>query len=259
MSPGNAIPLVSHVLALETWLLLQSFHLKWKCTDNDTRKALPPRPGSSDRPISSGQRSKEGSPSRPGSAHNTLSTLSTIGETAPERVPSLPRKKRRSSLSDLEPLKSPPPSYVASPSMLRSPTPKLPENTLQRARNTLRAPSPKKPARLPLPMEKEKTPEPSPKFTLQSRKENSPMPPRTTLTERAVNRKSSEVVITSLSPQKKNNNQSAITSPRPKLQERTLPKPNTSPRKNTGISPQKTRVQNSEKVGASMNSLFFSI
>ena len=131
--------------------------------------------------------------------------------------------------------------------MLRSPTPKLPENTLQRARNTLRTPSPKKPARLPLPMEKEKTPEAPPKFALRSRKENSPMSIRSTLTERAVNRKSSEVVITSLSPQKKKEIPSLISSPRPKLQERPLPKPNMSPKKNTTISPQKTRIANREK------------
>ena len=95
--------------------------LRSRSTDTDTRMLPPLRPVSRDRPISS--TSHEEARSRPGSSHLNISTLSTIGEGTPTKPTYLTKKKRRSSLSDLKPLKDTVTvSPWSSPSQLRKPS-----------------------------------------------------------------------------------------------------------------------------------------
>ncbi|MCJ1311956.1 hypothetical protein MMC25_005630 [Agyrium rufum] len=255
--------------------LSKSFLARSRSTDIDLRSGLSPRPSSSDRPLSSSSSqafTREGSPQRPGSAHNALSTLTTIGEIVPDRTIQTPRKKRRSSLSDLEPLRSPPPVYRGTAAEMRG-LPR-PASTLtqsgQQAKSSLRPPSPVKLTRISIQPEKEngtaqakleelpmsnlpQTSSPSKLSTFpiphslstRNHKENTPpVMSRPTLTERAVNRKSDEVLITDHNPQKrKETQQQNVTSSslrQPKPHERQSISSNIpSPKKSTTPSPQK--------------------
>lgn len=74
-----------------------------KSTDIDTRLQSLLRPGSRDRPFLPTFFSSDHDLYRPGSAHSNAPTLSSIGEDRVEK-PVSPKKKRRSSLSDLRPM-----------------------------------------------------------------------------------------------------------------------------------------------------------
>ena len=79
-----------------------------RSTDTDVRMLPPSRPVSRDRPPTSGSNISDSSHSRPASSHLNMSGLSSIGEDTPSKASFLPpKKKRRSSLSDLQNLKSP--------------------------------------------------------------------------------------------------------------------------------------------------------
>jgi len=216
--------------------LSKSFLSRSRSTDTDNRKQIPSRPVSQD---SLKAPTLEESRSRPGSGHNTLSNLTTIGEANAEPYTPAPRRKRRSSLSDLIALQSSGVTSFHSPSPLRN----LPEDSIkpfQAARANQRTPSPTKSGI------------PSPSTGSPNRKENSPLWSRSTLTERAVNRKTDEVVITSLSPKKRDSGQSGIPAPKHGLHERTNSSnpPNLSPTKSPTKSPQKLRIQSPQKVGS---------
>jgi len=216
--------------------LSKSFLSRSRSTDTDNRKQIPSRPVSQD---SLKAPTLEESRSRPGSGHNTLSNLTTIGEANAEPYTPAPRRKRRSSLSDLIALQSSGVTSFHSPSPLRN----LPEDSIkpfQAARANQRTPSPTKSGI------------PSPSTGSPNRKENSPLWSRSTLTERAVNRKTDEVVITSLSPKKRDSGQSGIPAPKHGLHERTISSnpPNLSPTKSPTKSPQKLRIQSPQKVGS---------
>ncbi|KAL9103913.1 MAG: hypothetical protein Q9163_001106 [Psora crenata] len=79
-----------------------------RSTDTDTRTVAPSRHLSRDRPPTSGSSNSDGSYSRPGSSHLNTSGLSSIGEDTTSKTTHLPpKKKRRSSLSDLQSLRAP--------------------------------------------------------------------------------------------------------------------------------------------------------
>ena len=228
--------------------LSKAFLSRSRSTDNDNRRALPSRPTSQDRP-NLPLLSPEESRSRPGSGHNTLSNLTTIGEAGSETFQPSLKKKRRSSLSDLVSFQSSGITTFNPPGHLRQIKP--PEDSVkpfQTARAALRTPSPTK-TKIP------GSPNGSPsRFGSPNRKEDSPLVPRNTLTERAVNRKSDEVVIDSFSRKKRDNIQSGIPALKRGLHERadtakspSLSNPSLSPTKITKP-PQKLRIQSPQKV-----------
>jgi hypothetical protein len=223
--------------------LSKSFLSRSRSTDSDNRKPHS-RPVSQDGPKTPNY-SLEESRSRPGSAHNTLSSLTTIGEAASEPFTPVMKKKRRSSLSDLLSLQGSGATSFNSPGQLRAF--KMPEDSVkpfQTARSPGRTPSTPK-SRIPL----------SPNYNSPTRmgspdrKENSPSPLRPTLTERAVNRRADDVVIANLSPGKRDFGQTGIPTIKRGLQERpeVTNNPNLSPTK-LSKPPPKLRVQSPQKL-----------
>lgn len=208
--------------------------MRSKSTDIDTRIVNSRRPSSRDRPNTQSTINPDDQLFRPGSGHQNLSSLTTIGEASIAAV--RPRKKRRSSLSDLKAARdgSDTPSWAPSPSrnVVRIPQP------IQRPGSSPRTPSPTKTV----------PGIPTNRFGSPSRKENSPSFPKNTLTERAANRRSDEVVITACSPQKHSNTQSSIPVLKAGLKERSsLINGPESPMK-APSSPQKLRLQSPQKV-----------
>lgn len=259
--------------------------LRSRSTDSDPRIASMIRPLSQDGSIMHSTFGSDEHTQRPNSAHNNMSTLSSIGEVpSPERPP-LPKKKRRSSLSDVQSIKetswtpqlSPatlrkPMTPTTSPSRLKSPetpTPspsKLVSNLassavpgrsgstrigsptrtvpLNRKENILSPPSP--------PKQRSNFPSPPTPTTTRSTVAS---PSKGHLSERAVNRKSDEVVVSSFSPKKRVDIQTNIPAPKNGVRERapTAGGPETSPRRAQAASssPQKTqklKMQSPQKV-----------
>jgi hypothetical protein len=255
--------------------------LRSKSIDTDPRLYSLSRPGSRDhRPGLSGTFSSEDvMTSRPNSAHNNAPTLSSIGEKLVEERNFTPRKKRRSSLSDLLALQSSP-AVAMSPAQLRMPiTPTRPVSQRSEVKRS-EIPSPTKTTPI---LAKVKSPEsPSatrsikPSLTSSSisartgsptrfgspnrsaapgRKENMPLP-RNTLTERAVNRKSDEAVFSPTSSDKRPKASTYIPGPKSGgLSERPSQVNGTttgSVKRTPSSSPQKLqklRIQSPQKVG----------
>lgn len=209
----------------------KSFLLRSRSTD---QKLSPSRPGSSDRPPSSRTDSREGSPTRPGSAHNMLSGLSTIGEGALETTSFHPRKKRRSSLSDLQSLPNANITSFSSTMDLRKVN--LPVSSTQNAVASPRTPSPVKRTQQ-IPVAKDSPP----RFRLPVKKENSPAPASGHSSQKSLSRPD-EIVVTSFSPQRRKDMQSNIPMLKPGLQEQR------SPGNSSNISPKKTVQSNSQKL-----------
>ncbi|KAI9821856.1 MAG: hypothetical protein M1827_002438 [Pycnora praestabilis] len=214
-----------------------------KSTDIDARVVSPSRPASRDRPTVLGAFSFEDAMYRPGNEHNNSSTLSTIGEgSSSDRVGS-PRKKRRSSLSDLISLQT----SVAAPTWSSS-TPRKPNQVQQSPQQ--RGISPK----IPLPSRGLNSPlyctgSPSRTGTI-NRKENSPVTARNTLTERANNIRSDEIIITSYNSAKRSNGlTSGIPTLKGGLKERpTILNGADSTLKKNSSSSQKLRMQSPQKL-----------
>ncbi len=223
-----------------------------RSTDIDGRLETPKRPSSRDRPAVLGAFSFEEPVYRPGSAYNNPSGLGTIGEAASTPKESSPRKKRRSSLSDLNSLQSSPATPSWSPLTPRKHI--YPQQPTQQL-----APSPRTPSPTKLQNTSFLDASPLTRFSAPNRKENSPSAlPRNTLTERASNIKSEEAVPTSLSQAKKRNDSiSGIPTLKAGLKERT-PIPNnknnnnnnaeSSPPRKLPASPQKLKMQSPQKV-----------
>lgn len=230
--------------------------IRSRSTDTDSRMLPPLGPVSHGRPTTSGSASLDEPKSRPGSSHLNTSTLSSIGEGTPTKVTMLPKKKRRSSLSDLQLLKDPDLGSPWSPLQPR----KL---TNFQSGNGSFGTSP----RAPLPVKRpssQDSPQPSGiprRFGSPQRKENSPiretsppklgspLMPRTPTANVAVKQRSDEVLITSFSPQKRQTSRSGIPAPKGGLAERTWP-PNgpVTPAKKSAQSPQKLRMQSPQKI-----------
>ncbi|MCJ1397720.1 hypothetical protein MMC11_000916 [Xylographa trunciseda] len=235
--------------------LSKAFLSRSRSTDTDTRKPLPSRPVSQDG-SNTACTSQDPRP-RPGSSHNTLFGLSTIGEAVSEPFQPSLKKKRRSSLSDLHAIMASGMTSFGSPAQPHKSH--ISEDSIkpfQAARTALRTP----PSKSQIPSSQGGSPNrfgsPSRTTALPSkipgspdRKENSPLMTRSTLTERAVNRKTDDVVIVSFSPKKRENSHTGIPALKRGLQERSSPSihPATSPPKPTR-SPQKLRMQSPQKL-----------
>ncbi|KAL9014134.1 MAG: hypothetical protein Q9173_001225 [Seirophora scorigena] len=233
--------------------------------------ALPQfRPSSRDRPTPPNASPREGSNSRPTSSHLNMSVLSTIGENTPTKTPSVLRKKRRSSLSDLRLVHQPPTVAAWQPLQPRklpqpvaktgTPPRNLSDNRVGHRKTpsvdlTQRFPSPEKfgsrrgsPDRFISPPRKENSP-------LQARPlgdESSPAIPRYNYKKPTAPTENSNVTIKGLTPKKRNPSSTGIPAPRGGLTERAWP-PNapaniTSSSKASQIPPQKLRMQSPQKL-----------
>ena len=230
-----------------------------RSTDTAPKIVLSPRPGSWDRPPTSGSQISDNPQSRPGSSHNTISVLSSIGEGAITNPTLINKKKRRSSLSDLvdardtavsslvsplQPRKLPPtPSSGTAKPLPRSPSPRKPSHVGRLQRPP--PPHPETPKRLVSPQQRGKSP------LRAASKEKSPSP-RVGQDETHEQRQPGELNIRSYSPQKRTTSRSKIPSPRTGgLSERTwLPNGNNTPPKRSvkdGI-PKKLRIQSPQKI-----------
>lgn len=234
--------------------------LRSRSTDTDTRMLPPLRPGSRDRPASS--TSQEEQRSRPGSSHLNISTLSTIGEGTPTKPALLAKKKRRSSLSDLKPLKdvgvgSP----WSSPSQLRKPTAVqqlgTPVKTSPRISSSSKLnvgqPSDKSsPNRFGSPERFGYTPrtKDSPqRFGSIQYKENSPSISRATNLAKPTRKASDKVATTTTTPKNRTPSHSLNPSTTKGLSERTWPPNGTNtPVKKPPIPSQKLRMQSPQKL-----------
>lgn len=172
--------------------------MRAKSTDIDTKLHSLLRPGSRDRPFLPTFFSSDQDLYRPGSAHSNAPTLSSIGEDRVEK-PVSPRKKRRSSLSDLRPksageitplFHSPknskaaspitPTSYKSESESFTTPSASSSQPDRTRLRSPIRLGSPPRAS--------------SPVRNVPSnRKENTPPSTRVTLGEKPVNRKTNVI------------------------------------------------------------------
>lgn len=228
---------------------------------------LPPlRPISRDRPSPLGMSPLGESLSRPGSSHLYTSTLNSIGE-GTVKPSTLPKKKRRSSLSDLKPAQDSRilPSWQPSQPQLRRPdaTPEQP----QVPRTLPRTPSPKKinfeqqenqnspqhsasphrfgsPQRLSSPQRFGSPGKPS----SPQRKENSPLITRVAQTKAASRQELDNSPHTGLSPRKGMASLSGIPTTKVGLSERPWPPNGQSSSKKLPQPSQKLRIQSAQKV-----------
>ncbi|KAL9000090.1 MAG: hypothetical protein Q9169_001165 [Polycauliona sp. 2 TL-2023] len=239
-----------------------------KSTDMDVRMLPPVRPASRDKPTPPNASPRETSSSRPTSSHLNMSIMRTIGEGTPTKLPSLAKKKRRSSLSDLKSLQQPADSWpplsprkLPQPGLVPSTPPRTPNSSKLNHRHTpsieysQRFGSPERfgsqrrqsPQRFGSPQNKEN----SPGQTGPVRKEASPSIPRYNHKKPSTSMETNEVKITSFSPKKRTPSSSGIPAAKTGLSERTWP-PNvpahSSPVKQTQSSPQKLRIQSPQKL-----------
>ncbi|KKZ67910.1 hypothetical protein EMCG_06439 [[Emmonsia] crescens] len=227
--------------------------------DTDSRLASLLRPVSRERLLAHGifSASAEDQSLRPNSAHSNAPTLASIGEDSAIDTPVTIRKKRRSSLSDLKALPATNVAALLPPIDLRRPlTPTSPPN----ARASPEPSSPPRQSRSangtgPQTPKRKAPADPSPSRPLVSScKENAPPTPRTTLGERAANRKSNSALPLQLSPKRRTEGLSYIPSPRNTLfKDRALPNPsdihNGRPQSSSSIPrTPKLRMQNPQKL-----------
>ena len=219
--------------------------IRSRSTDTDVRMLPTLRPISRDRPPTAGSANSDSSHSRPGSSHLKTGGLSSIGEQTPTRPNVLIKKKRRSSLSDLQSLK-----LVESP----LPTMNSPRFPNPQGASQVGYPSPtptKQPVR---PQSSHQSPQRSgiPRFSSPASKENSPSPDR--LPAKTTPTGPGSVTIMSYTPHRREGSKSHIPAPRTGLSERTWP-PNAKapPTQTAQPSPQKWRVQSPQKLRQRMH------
>ena len=228
-----------------------------RSTDTDSRMLPPSRPISRDRPTTSGSDEPR---SRPGSSHLNTSNLSSIGENTPTKSLVLPKKKRRSSLSDLKSLNEPDSLIAWSPLQPRKlpkiqdlnggfqTPPKSSSPIKQSPTQWAHRQSPQAsglPRRIHSPQRKENSPlrENSP------RKASSPSMSRTPNPKVPTKNRSEEVIITSFGTQKRQTSRTGIPTPRNGLSERQWPpNGNSLPPKKTPATSQRLRNQSPQKI-----------
>ena len=235
-SPGDA----SQQSSLSKSSLVRS-----RSTDTDVRLLSPSRPLSRDRPPTSGSAHSDGSHSRPGSSHLISSALSSIGEDTPTKGSTLPRKNRRSSLSDLQSLKHVDTTGSATPSKLRkADSSRIPD---EKTGTNPRTPSPGKLIIGEPPFRLSHQRSSIPRFSSPNFKENSPS--QSHLSTKTPAPASVAVTITSYTPHKRNNSKSNLPTPRNGLSERPWP-PNSAnvPPQATPKPVQKMRLQSPQKL-----------
>ena len=238
--------------------------LRSRSTDTDIRMLPPLRPVSRDRPATSNGTPSDQMESRPGSSHRSMAVLSTIGENTPTKPSVLTKKKRRSSLSDLQALRDSPmgsPWAPSSPSQLRTPTslqrhaalvkgsPRNQHASLQASVSRPNVP-PKatigrfgSPERFGTPQQKAGTPQ---RFGSLQRNVHSPQATRVASPKKPVNR-ADEAIIASSSSVMCKTSQSGIPTPKG-LSERSWPPNGATPSKKTQPPPQKLRMQSPQKL-----------
>ncbi|KAL8833552.1 MAG: hypothetical protein Q9170_004207 [Blastenia crenularia] len=233
--------------------------IRSRSTDTDPKVLPQLRPSSRDRPTPPNASPREGTNSRPTSSHMNTSLLTTIGENTPTKTPSVLRRKRRSSLSDLKAIQKPPsvaawqplqPRKLPQPVTSRGTPPMTPSNARQLSSldNSQRFRSPDKYSSQfrGSPPQKENSP-------LQSaipRQQDSPSTNRYKNSKPPAMAETNQVTIKTLSPKKRSPSSSGIPAPRTGLSERAWPPNvtanNASPSKTT--SPQKLRIQSPQKL-----------
>ena len=209
-SPGDA----SQQSSLSKSSLVRS-----RSTDTEVRMLSPSRPTSRDRPPTSSSINSDGPHSRPGSSHLMSSALSSIGEDTPTKVSVLPRKKRRSSLSDLQNLKQMERTGSVPPLQLRAAeSGQVPGGNV---RTIPKTPSPGKSNYGEQPSQRPHPKSSIPRFNSPILKENSPsqihLPTKTPAPA------SGAVTISSYTPHKRSESKSNIPTPRSGLSERPWP------------------------------------
>ncbi|KAL9597673.1 MAG: hypothetical protein Q9219_005000 [cf. Caloplaca sp. 3 TL-2023] len=244
--------------------------IRSRSTDTDPKMLPQLRPSSRDRPAPPDVSASEGSNSRPTSSHLNLSVLTTIGENTPTKTPSVLKKKRRSSLSDLKPIHQLPtvsPWQPLQPRRLPQPVrepgtpPRAPDGSKIGARQppsvdySQRFQSPERlnsqrrgsPERRGLPLQKEN----SPLNAASPKKQVSPSTRRFDYKKPPASDKATGITIENLSPKKGSpSSSSGIPTQRTGLRERAWP-PNAtvntiSPTKIA--QPQKLRMQSPQKL-----------
>ncbi|KAI4214847.1 MAG: hypothetical protein LQ351_002560 [Letrouitia transgressa] len=241
-----------------------------RSTDMDARMLSPVRPVSRDRPTPN-QSPRSESQSRPTSSHLNFPVLETIGEVTPNNSSMIPKKKRRSSLSDLKPVQdaaglSPwpplkphkPASQTHTPNLFKSPprTPTTSKPTItqpadggyaQRFGSPDRFGSTRKgsPQRFRSPNQKENSP---PQHRSPKKREYAPSTTKQDFGRQTTAKIANEIVITSLNLGKGATSHSGIPAPKGGLRERTWP-PNgtTAPPKSATPGP-KLRIQSPQKL-----------
>lgn len=245
--------------------------IRSRSTDTDPKMLPQLRPSSQDKSIAPNASSGERSSSRPTSSHLNVSVLTTIGENTPTKTPSVLRKKRRSSLSDLRSVQQAPsvstwqplqPRKLPQPVSNRGTPPRTPNDNRTNTRQppsvdySQRLGSPERfgfqrngsPKRLESPPQKENSP-----LNLGSpEKKMSPSIPRYSNKRSPISKESHEVKIKNHSPKKRTPSSAETPAPRSGLAERVWP-PNAtaksaSPTKITQASPQKLRMQSPQKL-----------
>ncbi|KAL1967901.1 hypothetical protein VTN77DRAFT_2318 [Rasamsonia byssochlamydoides] len=192
-----------------------------RSTDTDTRMAELLRPGSRDRPTIYGAFPSEESIRRPGSADNDSSVSGSIDESSwnSNKEPVRARRKRRSSLSDLPRPSTPMETPAISPiePLKLSPKPRPQPEVLTRPLRPRKSPGSGLPTKLPQsPRSPTRPASPTqPASPIRSgspiRKEN--CPPRSTLTERAINIKTEGPSSPTLRRKKRSDALSSIPQP----------------------------------------------
>ncbi|MCJ1275775.1 hypothetical protein MMC21_003578 [Puttea exsequens] len=219
--------------------------------DTDHRMLPPLRPVSRDRPPSSGATASEERISRPGSSHLNVSTLNSIGEGTPTKITNLPKRNRRSSLSDLASTKGSDDAAGWSPLQSRSincyqtagvvQTP--PKTPVKQATSRDSPQSSGIPRRLGPPQK-----ENSPFHEASMPKTSSPSAPSKVHSRANSKHNPDEVVISSFNAQKWRASRSGIPTPRGGLSERAWPPNVQNTPANTGQSTQKLRLQSPQKI-----------
>ncbi|KAK2766951.1 hypothetical protein FQN54_006266 [Arachnomyces sp. PD_36] len=222
--------------------------LRSKSTDTDSRFANLLRPSSRDRPAIHGSSCSEEQLHRPNSAHNNTSTLSSIGEgrLVDEPLPP-PRKKRRSSLSDLKSLPIPGATPPLPPLQSRVPDTTVP-SAHQRTRSDI--PSPSRPVGSMRPSPTAGSPKRlgSPiRSVPTNRKENVPPTPLPSVAEKSTNRKAEQTSNPEQTPRRRTDRHSNIPLPSPGLRERSnvANGPESTPR---GSHPNSTAFQKTQRL-----------
>ena len=216
-----------------------------RSTDTDTRMIVPLASTTRSQPLP-----REHQPYY-GNSRLNQSILGTIGEVTPTRAVVLPKKKRRSSLSDLNPVHD-----SATPTLWPSPRLKTMNPHQERPRALPRTPSPRKNLGGQLssgsPQQSSGIPQrvTSPqKFSSPGRKENSPLATRQAPVPKMT--QGAEKPNPSVSDIKKPDaSQSGIPAPKAGLSERTWPPNGTVPSKKLPNPPLKLRIQSPQKVCA---------
>ena len=230
--------------------------MRSRSTDSDNRMlttsqlVLRSRPGTSS--------SSDEPRSRPGSSHTNPSTLSSIGEGTPPRLPPLPKRKRRSSLSDLK--SSQDNKTVPAWSPLQTRRPIEAQKSDVKTRTPPKNPSPIKHAQH-ASRQSSQSPGLSRRFESSQLKENSPL--RENFPQKAdflstyhtagttfpLTQRSEDASNLFHSPHKPQKSKSAILAPKANLSERSWPPYGTtaSPKK-SAQSPQKLRTQSPQRL-----------